>query len=242
MIKITIHPGHTAENGGAPGGHGILNESDVNREIVSALSNYLNGQSSVKCVTQQVDTANNARDCLKKLCAMANNTNADFNISVHTNIGRKDRGGDGKLGGCEIFIYNNASDKIKLASNILSNLQNIGFPLRSDATSPREGIKINPGFYILKHTTKPTLLIEVFFLDDKDDINLYKSIGADGIAKAIGDGIINYAKGIIADDNNDQAGSDSGEIDNSINDFISALSNIKMLANNIVDIVNSSTI
>lgn len=240
MIKITIHPGHTAENGGAPGGHGILNESDVNREIVRALSTYLNGQSSVQCVTQKVDTANNARECLKKLCAMANSADADFNISIHTNIGRKDRGGDGKLGGCEIFIYNNASDKINLASNILSNLQNIGLPLRSDATSPREGIKINPGFYILKRTTKPTLLVEVFFLDDKDDINLYNSIGADGIAKAIGDGIINYARGIVADNNNSQAGSDGGEIDCSTNDLISALSNIKMLANNIADIVDNT--
>lgn len=240
MIKITIHPGHTAENGGAPGGHGILNESDVNREIVSALSAYLNGQSSVQCVAQQVDTADNARDCLKKLCAMANNADADFNISIHTNIGRKDRGGDGKLGGCEIFIYNNASDKVALANNILSNLKKIGLPLRSDATSPRDGIKINPGFYILKHTTKPTLLVEVFFLDDKDDINLYNKIGAIGIAKAIGDGIINYAKGIVADNNNNQAGSDSEEIDNSTNDFISALSNIKMLANNIADIVDNS--
>lgn len=240
MIKITIHPGHTKENGGAPGGHGILNESDVNREIVNALTNYLIAPSDVECITQYVNTAKNASDCLRQLCSMANNADADFNISIHTNIGRRDTKGDGRLGGCEIFIYNNASDKVKLASNILSNLKNIGLPLRSDATSPKEGIKINPGFYILKHTTKPTLLVEVFFLDDKDDINLYNRIGADGIAKAIGDGIINYAKGIIADDNNDQAGSDSGEIDNSTNDFISALSNIKMLANNIVDIVDNS--
>ena len=55
------------------------------------------------------------------------------------------------------------------------------------------GIKINQGLYFLKHTNKPSLLIEVCFVDDKDDVKLYNS-DKDAIAEAIVKAVLNHNK------------------------------------------------
>ena len=52
------------------------------------------------------------------------------------------------------------------------------------------GIKVNCGLYVLKHTKAPAMLIEVCFVDDKDDTELYKK-NVDNIAKGIAEALIN---------------------------------------------------
>ena len=51
------------------------------------------------------------------------------------------------------------------------------------------GIKTTGGLYYLNHTINKAILIEVCFVDDKDDYDLYKKAGYKQIAKAIADGI-----------------------------------------------------
>ena len=53
------------------------------------------------------------------------------------------------------------------------------------------GVKTSTSLYVLKNTKSPALLIEVCFVDDKDDCNLYKKVGADKIGKAIAEGLVN---------------------------------------------------
>ena len=65
--------------------------------------------------------------------------------------------------------------------NIEEELKKLGFTNR--------GIKTTGGLYYLNHTINKAILIEVCFVDDKDDYNLYKKVGYKKIAKAIADGI-----------------------------------------------------
>ena len=53
------------------------------------------------------------------------------------------------------------------------------------------GVKISTGLYVLRHTKSPAMLIEVGFVDDKDDADLYNKVGVNAICKAITEGILN---------------------------------------------------
>ena len=59
-------------------------------------------------------------------------------------------------------------------------MEQIGFTNR--------GVKVSKGLYFLNHTKAPAILIEVCFVDDKDDAKLYKQTKnkiVEGIARAI---------------------------------------------------------
>lgn len=43
--------------------------------------------------------------------------------------------------------------------------------------------------YVLKRTHSPAMLIEVAFVDDKDDAKLYQNVGVNAICKAIAEGV-----------------------------------------------------
>ncbi len=52
------------------------------------------------------------------------------------------------------------------------------------------GIKTTSGLYYLNHTKNKAILVEVCFVDDKDDYKLYKKVGYKAVARAIAEGII----------------------------------------------------
>lgn len=54
------------------------------------------------------------------------------------------------------------------------------------------GLKITDGLYVLNHTKAKAILIEVCFVDDKDDYNLYKKVGYKKVAEAIAEGIVGH--------------------------------------------------
>ena len=52
------------------------------------------------------------------------------------------------------------------------------------------GVKVSTTLYVLRKTKAPAMLIEVGFVDDKDDVNLYNKVGNDAICRAIVKGIL----------------------------------------------------
>jgi N-acetylmuramoyl-L-alanine amidase len=167
-MKIAIDPGHLRHPD--TGAEGFLIEQDLNKLIADELSWLLidAGVEVVNCLpSAPVQTV---VESLKRRCAIANAAKADYFISIHHNAG----GGSGS----EIFAISAAGKK--LAKSVLDNLCALGFRNR--------GVK-ELGFLVLRKTNMPAILIEVCFIDNAADCQLWEKLKAEQIATAIFKGL-----------------------------------------------------
>lgn len=169
MIKIAINAGHTI-SGKGKGAVGYINESEETRKVVSALIPLLEAKGH-KVIDATVDTATTQSAYLRKAVELANKSKADLFVSIHFNAG----GGKG----CEAYTWK--GKKVKQAVDICDNLSKEGLRNR--------GVKDGSSFYVVKYTNMTAILVEICFVDNKRDCDLYKKIGVERIAKAIADGI-----------------------------------------------------
>lgn len=168
-MKIAINAGHT-KSGAGSGAIGCINESEETRKVVAALIPLLKKKGHT-VVNATIDTAATQTAYLQKVVKLANQSKADLFISIHFNAG----GGTG----CESYTYK--GQKVKQAQNINAQLQKLGFRNR--------GIKDGTAFYVVTYTNMPAVLVEVCFVDNCNDMKLYKQLGAAKIAQAIAAGI-----------------------------------------------------
>lgn len=178
-MRINIHAGHNPDGKIACGAIGLIKESTEARKVKDLVIKKLLSQGH----TVHDCTINNGisqNDVLKKIVAKCNTHSVDYDISIHFNSGAKDCKGNGKTTGVEVFTYSSSSKANTIAKNICSSISALGLKNR--------GLKYSTGLYFLKHTKSPALLIEVAFVDDKDDVNVYLS-NIDNIANAIVNGI-----------------------------------------------------
>jgi N-acetylmuramoyl-L-alanine amidase len=176
-MKFGIDPGHKCPPD--TGAEGFLIEQDLNKDIASELSWLLidAGVEVINCCPQtQVRTVT---ESLALRCSIANTAKCDYCISIHHNAG----GGEGT----EVYAISDAGKQ--LAEPVLKSLCALGFKNR--------GVKSN-GYYVLKNTNMPAILVEVCFIDKKSDCDLWTKLGAKKIAKAIFDGLNKALK--ITDD------------------------------------------
>lgn len=106
----------------------------------------------------------------------------DYVMEFHLNSAANDLKGNGKTTGSEIFVHVNEAG-VGVEQAILKRLQALGFTNR--------GVKRSSGLAVLKHVYKRGIshaLIETCFIDDKDDMELYKAKFYE-IAHAIADGV-----------------------------------------------------
>ena len=168
-MKIAINAGHTASGAGS-GAVGYYRESEETRKIVQELIPLLK-QKGHTVIDATVDKASTQLDYLQKSVQIANKAKADLFLTIHLNAG----GGQG----CECFTWK--GQKVKQAVNICEELHKEGFKNR--------GVKDGSAFYVIKKTTMTAILLEVFFLDNRKDCDLYRQIGVKKIAQAVADGI-----------------------------------------------------
>ncbi len=167
MAKVVINAGHT-KIGTGRGASGHLNESAETRKIAYELMKLL-ADSKHEVIPAVYDkSANN----LKEAVQLANNKAADLFVSIHLNAG----GGTG----CEAYTWQ--GQQVPQAVKACSYLKKLGFKNR--------GIKNGSGMYVIKHTKCTAILIEVCFVDNAADADLYKQIGCGQIAKAICNAIV----------------------------------------------------
>ncbi len=188
-MGYNIHAGHNPDGKVACGAVGIIRESTEARKVKETVKWLMvaAGETVYDCT---VDNGTGASDVLKKIVTKCNANNVECDCSLHFNAGRKDSKGDGSIGGCEVLIYSLDSEALDCAIRIANNMKALGFKLRSDGTSPAPGVKVRKDLYFLKHTNAPALLVEICFVDDKDDVNLYLQ-NNDKIALAIAEGLMN---------------------------------------------------
>lgn len=182
MSSWTIHAGHNPDGMTGCGAVGLIRESTEARNVVAQLGAYLK-QEKVTYKDCTVNNGRNQNDVLTKLGAAMNASGMDYNVSIHFNSGAKDKTGNGKTTGVEVLLYNAGSELRPHAERVCANLAALGFKNR--------GLKYSKTLYVLRKSTKPTMLIEVCFVDDKDDTNLYNKLGPQVIAKAIAEAMLN---------------------------------------------------
>ena len=187
-MVITVHGGHAASGKAYCGAVGLLDESVEDRLVKDALIKYLRqaGATAYDCT---VDTGTSQRNVLEQICAKCNAIDSDLDISVHLNSERNDYIGDGKQGGFEIYATAYTGIKLEVATRMVNKMQSLGFGLHGKPLKPTSGL------YFLNHTNAPALLLEICFVDDKDDYDLYKKIGADAIGRALAEAILNETIG-----------------------------------------------
>lgn len=180
---VNVHAGHNPAGRIACGAVGLLDESKENRLVKNELIKYLK-QGGVTVYDCTEDNGTSQNDVLKKIVAKCNAHTVDWDFSLHLNSGRNDYNGDGKQAGAEIHINADNKGKRAVAQRILDHMKAIGF-------NTSRGIKIRNDLYVLNHTTAPAILIEICFVDDRDDYNQYTKVGYKAVAKAIAEGIMN---------------------------------------------------
>ncbi|MCY6354938.1 N-acetylmuramoyl-L-alanine amidase [Clostridium sp. ZS2-4] len=169
-MKIAIRGGH---NYGVPGASGILNEVEEDRKIYVKVIGYLKQLGHQILDVTPNKTATSAED-LSYGVSKANAWAADYFCSIHLNAG----GGKGT----EVLYYNWSYKGNTMATNIVKKIAALGFVNRGAKADTR-------GLYELRYTNMPANIIEVCFVDSQVDVNLYRKIGVDKIAKAIAEGI-----------------------------------------------------
>ena len=177
--KVTIHAGHNPSGKIACGASDYLDESTEARIIVKKVVALLK-KKKINVTNTTVNNGTDQKDVLRKICAKCDKiADADLNISIHFNACTHSTT-DGKTKGVEVHVLNTNGVRGTVGKKICSNISKLGFANR--------GVKINTGLYFLNQTKRPSLLVEVCFVDDQDDAKLYKK-NKDKIAQAIADAI-----------------------------------------------------
>lgn len=176
---FNIHAGHAAVGGGAIGAVGLISESIEDRIIKDKVIALLKkqGHTVYDCT---VDKGTQSQ-VLNSIVAKCNAHAVDLDVSIHFNSGANRRNTDGKTTGSEVFVYDANSKAKTAATRICKELEKVGFKNR--------GVKYSTSLTFLKKTKSPSLLIEVCFVDDGDDVVLYNK-KKDDIARAIVSGLL----------------------------------------------------
>ena len=166
-MRIVINAGHT-KLGTGTGANGYLNESTETRKIAYELLKLLADSKHEVMPAVYDRSANN----LKEAVTLANTESADLFISIHLNAG----GGSG----CEAYTWR--GQQVAQAVKACSYLKKLGFKNR--------GVKDGSALYVIKNTKCTAILLEVCFVDNKADAELFKQTGYSNIAKAIYSAIV----------------------------------------------------
>lgn len=176
-MVVGINCGHT-KSGAGYGAVGIIKESEHTRLVGHVLMDMLRsaGVTVVDCTIDQADTQS---EYLAAAVALANRQDLDWFISIHFNASGTHEGH-----GTEIYTYEGR--QYQDALDVCANLAELGFSNR--------GVKSGSGLYVIRKTRAKSMLIEICFCDNQQDIDTYNAAdGAQGIAKAIYKGIYKEA-------------------------------------------------
>lgn len=171
FMRVILNAGHT-KSGKGSGVVGYIHESDETRRVVNLVKYYLRGKGH-EVIVANVDKANSQYEYLRSVVKKANeHKDADLFVSVHFNAG----------GGTGTECYTYKGKQTAQAVGVCEELNNYGFRNR--------GVKDGSALYVISKTKMPALLVEVCFVDNKKDCDLYESVTVNKVAQAITRGIL----------------------------------------------------
>lgn len=182
-IKIYIDQGHNPVNPNAGAeGNGLREQNLVYRigiELAALLRSDGNFEVRLSRPTPETQLGNSKASSLSARVNEANEWNADYFISLHTNASSFPN-----AGGTEAYVFSIPSIASRLAEDIVEGV--------SEYTGLRDrGVFTRSGLYVLRKTRMPSALIELGFISNPEEAALMRD-RPDLFARGIYEGILNY--------------------------------------------------
>lgn len=157
-------------------------EKDDNIKVAKLVKKYLEEKGIKTVMTRDNDNTVS----LRQRCKIANKKEADIFVSIHRNSATAGQG-------IEIWTSSlRKKDDLNLANSILEKLQETEIQdNRGVKSGTAKGMFTD--YYVLKNTKMPSCLIELGFISDNKDNELFDK-NLENYAKAIADGIIEEIK------------------------------------------------
>ena len=182
-VKIFIDAGHGGPDPGAVGNNVI--EQYVNLNVAKELASLLRkGGYEVKeyRTTPTEKVLSNKNQDLTNRASMANQSGANYFISIHTNSSLNPA-----ANGFEAYVYRLGGAAEELAHSIVDSVV-------SKLGSKNNGVR-QANFAVLRRTSMPAVLLELGYLSNPTEaLNLYSPAWQKAVAQAIYEGIYNYVK------------------------------------------------
>ena len=165
-FTVVIDPGHGGNDPGKVGVTGTL-EKNINLKIALHLKELLEAQDLQVIMTRDTDkdlatTSTNLKvSDMKERISLIQKSSADIVVSIHQNSYSSP-----EIYGAQCFYYTNSTEGEQLAS-ILQNQ----IITSTNQTKIRE-IKSNNDYYLLKHSSLPTVIVECGFLSNPEEEKL----------------------------------------------------------------------
>lgn len=176
-MRILVMAGHTASGNKGCGAVKYINESDETRKVAPKVVEYLK-QLGVEATYVKLDKATSS-SYLSEQVKLANSKGVfDCMVQIHFNAGSSDP--NSNTTGTETY-YTSSNGKV-FSDRVNTKLATL--------FKDRGSKKDTKGLYWLKNTSSPAILIELAFVDDKDDVRVYQN-NFDKICRLIAEGLAN---------------------------------------------------
>lgn len=161
MVKYWLDAGHGGADPGAVWGG--IHEADIVLNIMQHAKWVLENE----YIGAQVGITRNANNTVElgKRDDLADNWGADYFVSIHDNAG----GGEG----FESFVYNGNIDSKTINLQNILHAEVLSTIRQFDPIAKDRGKK-RANFAVLRETNMPAALLEILFIDDKEDNALLK--------------------------------------------------------------------
>lgn len=169
--KVIIDAGHGGVEPGA------VYEGRKEKDDILQLAFDLGNALERRGVQVEYTRVNDVYDTPFEKAAIANQSDADFFISLHRNAMPV----PGSASGIESLVYANTGTAGLLAQNINADLEMVGWKIL--------GVNERPGLVVLRQTAMPAVLVEVGFIDNPKDNRFFDQSMA-ATADAIAEGVV----------------------------------------------------
>ena len=171
MALVVIEAGHGGANPGAV--YNGRQEKDDVLALSLAVGNILEENGVDVYFTRTTDIYESPY----QKATEGNQVGADYFVSIHRNSSPYPN----QYTGVETLVYNRYGEAARMAYNINAQLEEVGFV--------NQGVNERPNLVVLNSTQMPAVLIEVGFINNDEDNELFDE-RFDDIARAIADGIL----------------------------------------------------
>ena len=177
-MKICVTTGHSIlKSGKNTSANGIKNEYKYNKSLAPKVVDLFKKEGHTVTLLQCPErTLNESTDEKSYKLPIVNKGNFDLCIELHLNAS------NGQGYGAEVWYTSGTGGEY--AARICDKLHTIGFKNRGKVKDYR-------GLYMLQKTNCPSVVVESFFCDNKNDCNIADNNSLDKMAKAIVEGVLN---------------------------------------------------
>lgn len=169
-VTIMLDAGHGGYDNGAT--YYGRREKDDNLRLTLAVGEALQRMGFNVLYTRTEDVY----DSVLEKAAIANNSSADYFVSIHRNSSPTPN----TYSGVQTLIYDDSGIKADMARNVNAQLESVGFQ--------NLGIEERTNLAVLRRTRMPAILIEAGFINTDADNTTFDN-NFDAMAQAIADGI-----------------------------------------------------